>query len=99
MNTHSHYFRGTIEALVTEPKKYLERVSFFKSIERTRDEYYMICSLAGNSENFRLKIKIGDYEYSKSKIGDDVSIHLTFGYDYSCFHYVKEVEIPIIEVN
>src|SRR4030042_3869449 len=89
---YSKYFIGKIEQLVVEPETYRERISFFKYIEKTKDGYFMLCSLAGisSSEDFQLKIKINKKDYEKSKIGDDVSIHLNFEYHFVCFHYQKD---------
>ena len=91
---YSKYFKATIEALIAEPKKYLERVSFWRTIEKTKDEYYMLCSLQGAGEDFKLKVKIEKEEYEASKIGDEVRIHLNFSYDFTCFISIKREEKP-----
>lgn len=97
---YSKYFKATILDLTIEPKKYLERVSFWKCIEKTKDEYFMLCSLVGATEDFRLKVKIEKEEYEKSKIGDEVAIHLDFSYDFTCFVNIKREEKPqILEVE
>jgi len=96
---YSKYFKAIIETLTIEPKKYLERVSFWKCIEKTKDEYYMTCSLEGSAEDFKLKVKIKKGEYEKSKVGDRLSIHLTFSYDFTCFHYPEEKKETILTVE
>ena len=92
---YSQYFNGIIEELTIEPKKYLERVSFWRTIEKTKEEYFMLCSLEG-SKDFKLKIKIEKDKYEKSKVGDEVAIHLDFSYGYTCFHDIKEERKPEI---
>lgn len=96
---YSQYFNGTIEELKIEPKKYLERVSFWRTIERMKDEYFMLCSLGSSKEDFKLKIMIKKDEYEKSKMGDKVSIHLTFRYRFTCFHYREEKKETILIVG
>jgi hypothetical protein len=98
---YSKYFKAIIKELTVEPKKYLERVSFWKCIERTKDEYFMLCSFLSAGHDFKLKISIKKEEYEKSKVNDEVSIHLNFSYDFTCFHYKEEKkeDILIIERN
>lgn len=98
---YSKYFNAVIKKLVIEPKSYLDWVSFFKRIERTKDEYFMFCSLDGAGEDFQLKIQIKKDDYEKSKVEDKVSIHLNFNYDFTCFFYPEKVKTgpKILDMN
>ena len=88
------YFAGKVKEIVVETDiitypKVIKNGWFKKTVEiisTTQEKHYAICSLLG--ADFLLKIPIlDDEEYKMIKVGDSVSINLTFQYGYSCFHY------------
>jgi len=96
----SEYFEGQVVKVVEETKEMeiptTKKVGWFKKIvyieKHPQTEYYAICSLLG--AKFLLKIPIKKGAYDSLAIGDNVSLHLEFDFEYACFHYVKPIEEP-----
>ncbi|MFA6006053.1 MAG: hypothetical protein WC775_06265 [Patescibacteria group bacterium] len=91
------YFEGKIEALFAENDLVWKRVGLFRKKAILRMRYFARCSLSG-STGFYLKIEIPQDVYEKLEIRKQISIHLGFDYEFSCFHIDKPIEVKVLEV-
>lgn len=101
----SEYFEGVVERIIDDIEEvktpHVKKLGWFRrEVSYTialKPHHYAICSLIGTK--FLLKVFLKE-EYPALKVGDSVSLHLEFKFEYAAFHYERPKEAPkIIEVK
>lgn len=103
---HKEYFEGTLESLYQEEtkRKEVKRYGFLglskevKMIPETK--FFATVKIQASGVKMRIPItrELFNALLEEKKVGEKVSVHLNFSYDFTCWHLDSQRTQPVLDV-
>lgn len=91
------YFKAIVINKFCKTKEVKERIGIFKYVMKKRTIAFLKCQIMGT--DFVLNIKVDEDTFHHATKDSRLSIHLSFKYEYSCFHFMPNKQPNIKEFN